>query len=349
VVHGLAGTGKSTVLAGIARRHSEALVVTPTGKSASVLRDRFGIGARTIHHVFHRVTSETIDDDSRRQPVFEPRHRAGSHQGVVLLIDEASMVSRELCEQLKRLGVIITAFGDPGQLPPVRGEPGFPEADVTLTEIHRQAADSPIIRQAHRVRSGRDYRSDGEAFQVIDKGSSDALRGADIVLCHTNRTRLFLNQHILRVQGFVTAPARHDGAFDPVTAYPRRFEPVVVLRNNRPHRVWNGDVKILAEPLRPGARVVSLFHDPNSGSAAFSDFPLASFEGMRGAGGARDGLELAFGHALTVHKAQGSEWPSVLIHDEFFGGDSERRAWRYTAITRATERVVIVTGGRPQR
>jgi exodeoxyribonuclease-5 len=350
VLHGLAGVGKSVLLAEIGRRHPHARVCCPTGKAAAVLRDRFELPARTIHETFYRLKAETTAPSGRRELAFEPRYRDGSHHNVVLLLDEASMVTAEMRGQLERLGVIIVAFGDPGQLPPVKGEPGFSEADVTLTEIHRQAQNSPIIRQAHRVRGGRDYQPDGDAFRVLPKGTADAVCGADIVLCHRNETRRFLNQYCRRARGKVRTSPLPDGTFDPVTAHPRAGEPVVVLRNNRRHGAWNGDVEVLDDDLHPGDRTVRLFRVSESGgSAGGVEFPLASFEGLPGAGGVTNGLELAFAYCLTTHKAQGSEWPSVLVYDEIFGADSECRAWRYTAITRAAERVVIVNSHYRQR
>ena len=203
VVHGLAGTGKSTLLAQIAHCHPEALVAAPTGKAASVLRQRFDLPARTIHSTFHRLKTETRDADGRRDLEFEPRRRDGSLAGRILLVDECSMVTAQLVEQLLRTGVRIVAFGDPGQLPPVSGEPGFPRADVMLRTIHRQALGSPIIRQAHRVRDGLDYQPDGDAFRVVPRGTVDDLRQADVVLCWRNVTRQFLNQHCRYVRGVV--------------------------------------------------------------------------------------------------------------------------------------------------
>ncbi len=63
---------------------------------------------------------------------------------------------------------------------------------------------------------------------------------------------------------------------------------------------------------------------------------------MPGAGGVAGGLELDFGYVLTMHKAQGSEWPFVVLVDEFPRDDPERAAWIYTALTRAAKRIVIV-------
>ena len=63
-----------------------------------------------------------------------------------------------------RTGCKVIACGDPGQLSPVNDERYFVRPDAQLTEIHRQALDSAIIRQAHHVRAGRGYTMDGDDF-----------------------------------------------------------------------------------------------------------------------------------------------------------------------------------------
>ena len=213
-----------------------------------------------------------------------------------------------------------------------------------LNKVHRQAQGSAILRQARRVRRGLEYQNDGDAFRVVSKGSPDLVRQADVVLVHRNASRAYLNQYSRRAHGFVHGPIADDGAFDPRTQYPRQWERVLVLRNAPRFGLWNGDVETLDGDLRPDARTVTLFKVSESGdSAGGVELPLASFEGMPGVGGARDGLELAFGDRLTVHKAQGSEWPSVLLLDEHPRHDREAWSrWAYIAVTRGSERVTVV-------
>ena len=120
-----------------------------------------------------------------------------------------------------------------------------------------------------------------------------------------------------------------------------------MLKNAPRHNLWNGDVVWLDADLRPTDRTVSIFRVSESGSSAGGvEFPLLEFKGMPNTGGVRDGLELDFGFAMTVHKAQGSEWRNVVILDEFPRHDPERSRWIYTAITRGSERVTIVNRNR---
>ena len=343
-INGPAGTGKTTLLGHVAQSFPHVLVAAPTGKAAAVLRGKFGLPARTIHSLFYKLQDRQQDKPGREVLNFVPRHTQGALSTEVLLIDELSMVTAEMRDQLLGLGLRIVGFGDDAQVPPVNGEPGFIYPDITLTQIHRQAKHSPIIRQAHRVRAGHGYQSDGDEFLVVPKGTGEMLRQADIVLCHRNDSRRFLNQHCRRVRGIIRHPADPSGGFDPQIDHPRQFEPVVVLRNAPRFGLWNGDVQWLDDDIRPGDRTASLFKVSESGgSAGGVTYPLSAIEGMSGTGGAPGGLELAFGYCLTAHRAQGSEWPSVLVHDEFCGPDGERRSWLYTAITRARERVIIVS------
>jgi exodeoxyribonuclease-5 len=356
-LQGLAGTGKSYLLASTARwldplvcaPEPDPLICAPTGRAASVLRERFGLKATTIHAAFYRLKTETRRAGDRRDLEFSPRRQAGSLAGRVLLIDESSMVTVELRDQLLATGVKIIAFGDPGQLPPVQGTPCFPQADFTLKQIHRQAAGSPIIRQAHSVRAGGNYQPDGDAFQVVKKGSHEMLREAGVVLCWTNEKRRRLNQLARRVllPGEIPGRPSDDGSFDPRSEYPRAGERVVVLQNTPRLGLLNGDIEVLGRDLRPGDRSVWVFKVSESGSSAGEvEIPLHFFAGMPEVGGDFGGVQLDFGYVLTVHKAQGSEWPFVALIDEFPRHNPERARWIYTAITRASERVVVINPGR---
>jgi hypothetical protein len=246
VLHGLAGTGKTTLLAALARHHPGAALCAPTGHAAAVLRERFEPPARTIHEVFYRLRTATAGTSCRR---LEPRHRAGSCRGVIVLIDGG----------------------------------------------------------------------------VTPGCSSTSCAGGSAAWCggrcrRTARSTRRPKAHASGNRSWCSVTTRRAG-------------------------LWNGDVEVLDDDVRPADQTVRPFRVSESGgSAGTVEFPLGSFEGMPEAGGAPGGLELAFGHCLTVHKAQGSEWRSVLLYDEVSGDAEACRRWRYTAITRASERIVIVNG-----
>jgi exodeoxyribonuclease V len=322
VVHGLAGTGKTHLLAEVARRYPGALAIAPTGKAAHVLRQRIRRNASTIHGLFYRLVEQIVDERTgRTRLVFQKVHEVGALSGKIVLVDEVSMVPAPIARDLMDSGAKTIAFGDPGQLPPVQGTTYFDEPDAVLRHIHRQAAGSRIIRQAHAVRAGGFYRDDGPEFRVEREAEDEDIYDADVILCHLRDTRHRINEHKRRLLGFRGQ-------------YPVRGEPILCHANNTELGVWNGGVypTIAYNPHR-NTIVIDVdgdeievtncrfgeFDDPINGHPTFS-----------------------FAYALTVHKAQGSEWENVLVVDEYQTYPETRRRWLYTAITRASQHVLMV-------
>lgn len=173
LVHGLAGTGKTMLLAHTTLQYSHASLCTLTGKAASILRRKTRLPAQTI--------------------------------------------------------------------PLVRGQSFFYNPDHLLTEIHRQAMDSPIIRQAHRVRAGQQYHSDGPEFRVARDGTDDDPLNAEVVLCWTNKTRHTLNDKCRKIRGYWQS-------------HPQVGEPLMSLKNVGSQGIFNGAVYRLLEPFGFGDR-----------------------------------------------------------------------------------------------
>jgi hypothetical protein len=309
VIHGLKGTGKTSLLRCVAC-HCPDAVLELRPKSTAHLRDQFRVPAR---------------------------------DKALLLLDEAAFVSEQLRDQMLASGVRqIIACVDPSQLPLVRA-PGFAVPNFELHEVHRAAWADPVTRQGHAVLSGLGYAPDGDAFQVASRGTHEQLRTADVVLCWHDQSRRVLNQLCRHARGVVPGPARRDGAFDPRTNFPTQGDLVVVRGNGPRNGLWPGAVGWLDDDLRAGDTEVTLFQMSESwGSCGGYCFPLLSFEGMAGAGGTPDGLMLDFRYSLTVPDAMGGKWRNVLLLDEYPLNDPQRSAWLYSAISRATERVVVV-------
>jgi exodeoxyribonuclease-5 len=324
-MHGWAGTGKTTVLGAIAREYPGTLLCTLTGRAAEVLRRKTGASAFTIHSAFYKLREEVKSSDGRDRLKWDTVHDDDSMAGSALLLDECSMIDTTIANDLMRTGVRIVACGDPGQLPPVNGEQFFTTPDIMLKTVHRQALDSPVLRQAHWVRLGRGYHSDGDDFRVVDRLDPGEAIAADMVLCWRNVTRKTVN-HLLRRMKGVTA------------VNPQPGEPVLCLKNSADYGLFNGAIYELAEEFRDGDNTIKVIVDGSK-----ERISNVRFEGFQDTIPRHQDVttSFAFGYVLTVHKSQGSEFDNVVFIDEYSRQDG-RTQFVYTAITRAAKRMTVV-------
>jgi exodeoxyribonuclease-5 len=345
---GYAGTGKTTLAKYFADNvDGEVLFAAFTGKAAQVLRARGAKNARTIHSLIYRPKGEEeISDEETGKttvsPLFSINRQSPLAQAALIIIDECSMVDEALGKDLMSFGTPILVLGDPGQLPPISGGGFFTEQepDILLTEIHRQARDNPIIDLAMQVREGREImHGDYGAAQVIGKNDvdRDMVLEADQVLVGTNRTRRRYNQRLRELKGFTQA-------------FPQAGDKLVCLRNDPSKALLNGSLwQVMTsskETVKPGINLLVRPEDDDMdrGSAKIkllkSVFDDPDLEIPWQTKKRYDDFD--YGYALTVHKAQGSQWNSVVLFDESYAFRETRERWLYTAITRAAERLVIV-------
>jgi exodeoxyribonuclease-5 len=333
---GYAGVGKTTLARHIAEdAQGEAAFAAFTGKAALVLRSKGCRGASTIHALIYRA-----NEVEEGPPTFTLNHDGPASRAGLIVIDECSMVDEELGRDLLSFRKPILVLGDPAQLPPVKGGGFFTEGepDVMLTQIHRQAADNPIIRLSQIVRDGGQisYGSYGES-RIISREQVEAkmVLQADQVLVGLNRTRRLYNQRIRTLRGI--------GEALPVSG-----DKLVCLRNDRAKGLINGGlwrveelegvrkdfvrmaVRSEDEPARTPVKVAVLKAFFEGGEA---DLPYL----LR-----RTSDEFDYGYALTVHKAQGSQWDDVVVFDESRAFREHQARWLYTAVTRASRRLTIV-------
>ncbi len=345
---GYAGTGKTT----LARHFAEGIdgavqFAAFTGKAAQVLRSKGAKSARTLHSLIYRPRGEeTISDEtsglSRVSPTFSLNRQSPVAKAKLIIVDECSMVDEALGRDLMSFGTPILVLGDPGQLPPVSGGGFFTEAepDFLLTEIHRQARDNPIIDLALHVREGKELmHGDWGAARIIGKREveTDEVLAADQVLVGTNRTRRRYNARLRELKGF-------EGPL------PMSGDKLVCLRNDPAKGLLNGSLwQVMTasrETTKPGVNLIvkpddddidqgaakirllkAAFEDPDA------DIPWPTKKRFD---------DFDYGYALTVHKAQGSQWNNVMLFDESWAFKETRERWLYTAITRAAERLTIV-------
>ena len=169
---GYAGTGKTTLARHLAEHvDGDVLFAAFTGKAALVMRSKGAKDARTIHSLIYSPRESDTEE-----PSFVLNDESPAARASLIVIDECSMVDEELGRDLLSFGKKVLVLGDPAQLPPVKGGGFFTEAepDIMLREVHRQAADDPIIRLSMLVREGErlTYGVYGRS-SVITRGELD--------------------------------------------------------------------------------------------------------------------------------------------------------------------------------
>ncbi len=333
---GFAGTGKSTLARHLAEHvDGDVAFAAFTGKAALVMRSKGCRDARTLHSLIYRAT-----DTETEEPSFVLNDESDAAHAKLIIVDECSMVDEELGRDLLSFGKKVLVLGDPAQLPPVKGGGFFTEAepDVMLTQVHRQAADNPIIRLSMMVREGQPLsRGVYGDTRIISRAELDPafVTGADQVLVGMNKTRRAYNGRLRQLRGFTGA-------------MPQSGEKLVCLRNNRKKGLLNGALFTVksAGAVRRGK--VRLLVTPEEGEAGkFQRVAVIPqfFDGGEGEipyALRKDSDEFDFGYALTVHKAQGSQWDHVTLFDESFAFREHRARWLYTGVTRAAKRLTLV-------
>jgi exodeoxyribonuclease-5 len=336
---GFAGTGKTTLARHIAEGiDGETVFGAFTGKAAHVLRQKGCDGASTIHSLIYRPATPSDDDDEDFEPMFTIRRDAPASEADLIIIDECSMVDEELGRDLLSFGVPVLVLGDPAQLPPVKGGGFFTEAepDVMLTEVHRQAADNPIIQLSMMIREGQspDHGSYGNSRIISRKEiDSDAILAADQVLVGRNITRAKYNERIRTLLDF-------DGSV------PCVGERLVCLRNNKQKGLLNGGMWEVKQRMgrKAGRLRFALLPEDGGHTTQVSVYPEFFTTGADSIPWQkrRRSDEFDYGYALTVHKSQGSQWDNIVLFDESFAFREHRDRWLYTGITRAAEQITIV-------
>ncbi|WOJ90822.1 AAA family ATPase [Methylocapsa polymorpha] len=333
---GYAGTGKTTLAKQLAEDiEGEVAFAAFTGKAALVLRSKGCKDARTIHSLIYKPRETETEE-----PSFVLNEESAVAKASLVIIDECSMVDADLGRDLLSFGKPVLVLGDPAQLPPVKGGGFFTEAepDIMLTEVHRQAADNPIIKMSMLVREGGrlSLGAYGES-RVIERRDIDsgAVTLADQVLVGLNRTRRSYNRRMRELYGYESA-------------FPEAGDKLVCLRNDKTKGLLNGGIWIVKTTATTRKKKLALNvvpeDDPTRKPLRIGVLPefFSGGEEALSPKQRRDSDEFDFGYALTVHKAQGSQWNSVVLFDESGAFREHRNRWLYTGITRAAERLTIV-------
>ena len=373
ILTGGPGTGKTTTVVGMIRlfeaqgRHIT--LAAPTGRAAKRLSETTGGEAKTIHRLLEFSPQINAFKRDRHNPLNTD----------VVIVDETSMVDLVLMNRLMqaiRPSTTVILIGDTDQLPSVGAGNVLKELIdsrripvIQLTEIFRQAQESMIVTNAHRINKGDFPELTGDTdrnFFFIEEDDPEEITELicsliadrlpehydyhpidDIqLLCPMRRGTLGTENLNKRLQEVLnpeyTAPVYHHpleksrfgvqsysqvsrSKDQSVTAGGFRVgDKVMQIRNNYDYDVFNGDI----------GRVVAIEHIDKKVYIQFPDKQVAYDTADLG--------ELVLAYATTIHKAQGSEYPAVVIplHTQHYL--MLQRNLLYTGITRARERVVVV-------
>ncbi len=370
---GYAGTGKTTIAIHIANALGiNVRFCAYTGKAAHVMHTKGCTGATTIHSMIYRAkggsnallkmlkvdlkNAVTPKDKNRingmimkereqlRKVGFDKNEDSDLKTFGLVIVDECSMVDKDVALDMLSYRVPILALGDPAQLPPVFGAGYLTNAnpDFMLEEVHRHAMDSPIYRWATKVRLGQ-HLPFGERDGCYVKKQADldpsVITDANIVLCGKNKTRSNLNRKIRMRSGFGKLETGQNATdFAPF----ERGEHLVCLKNDRRIGLQNGSLYRVKQVLSyEGDFTLAKLQSMDTDKEI--ELPIASnvFRGEDVVDCDEGHAVFDYGYCLTVHKSQGSQWEKVLICDEsnVFKQNSDK--WLYTAITRASDKVWI--------
>lgn len=362
-IAGYAGTGKSTLVKFIVNAldidEDYVCYIAYTGKAAKVLREKGCPNAMTAHRLLYQSfpRADGTFYHKIKRPLDWPYK--------LIIVDEISMLPKEIWELLLSHKIHVICLGDPFQLPPI-GEDNqvLYNPHIFLDEIMRQAQESEIIRLTMDIRNGKSLSLfKGNEVQVIDQ--KDMVGGmygwADQIIVAKNATRRDVNTGMRKM------------LFDVEDNTPVEGDKIICLRNDWETVTEAGDVlvngtigtlsnikfnhnhpflkpQMIADFLPDDYTDLDVQTSPHD--LYFRDLnidykllttgePTVTEKNFRRFPKQFRPLTFDYGYCITCHKAQGSEYDKVLVLEEFLRGNDHDR-WLYTAATRAKEKLVIV-------
>ncbi len=367
IITGGPGTGKTTIMKGVLhtllRRGMEVALCAPTGKAAKRLEESCGHEAKTVHRLLE--VGGDIDGDEQ---TFS-RNETNPLEADCVIVDEMSMIDLPLMDALLKAlkrGAGLIMAGDVDQLPSVGAgnvlsdmiESGLIPT-VRLTTVFRQAEESLIVVNAHRINNGEmpvlnnkssdfffmnrpDHRSAADVILDLVRSrlpkayGYDSLTDIQVLSPSKKGTAGTVSLNVM-LQERLNPPSRNKEEHKRGTTVFREGDKVIQMRNDyginwtnpvegaEGAGIFNGDVGVI-KSIDNGERALTVVFDDGK----LVEYPFTSL----------DMLELAY--ALTVHKSQGCEFKAIVIPVCRFMPLLMTRNLLYTAITRAREMVVLV-------
>ncbi|USS85780.1 ATP-dependent RecD-like DNA helicase [Fructilactobacillus myrtifloralis] len=358
------GTGKTTIINGIVQAYATdhdlsldphdyrgdepypVLLAAPTGRAAKKMGEATGLPASTIH----RLLGLNGDDTDATGNALD---------GELLIIDEMSMVDTELFTKLVQAiptGMKVILVGDQDQLPSVG--PGQVFSDLIrsqliptmqLTQIHRQSQDSTIITLAHQLKDGIvpsdlltkepdrsfiqcDVRQAVPVIeQIVSKAQAKDFQATDIqVLAPMYRGEVGIDHLNQAVQAIFNPPSAKRKQVETDHGCFRIGDKVLQLVNDPEHNVFNGDI----------GKIVGLTINPEG--KQYLDKLTVAFDQTEVTYSRNDWKQLTLAYCTSIHKAQGSEFPMVILPVVAPYRRMLDRNLLYTAVTRAASKLVLV-------
>ena len=375
ILTGGPGTGKTTTINAIIRyfegQGAEIRLAAPTGRAAKRMTEATGYEAQTIHRLLE-LSGMPEDNDQNAQAVHFERNAENPLEADVIIIDEMSMVDIQLMHSLLQAviaGTRLILVGDENQLPSVG--PGNVLHDIIqsqafpvieLTKIFRQASESDIVVNAHKINRGEQILLNNKSrdFFFLKRYDADIIIRVVIALIQEKLPRYVeakpfdiqvltpMRKGLLGVerlnqilQRYLNPPDAAKKERESMHGLLREGDKVMQIRNNYQMEweirgrygipiekgigIFNGDTGIL--------RTINEFAE--TAEVEFEDGRWAEYSFKQ-----LEELELAY--AITIHKSQGSEYPAVVI--PLLSGPKMllNRNLLYTAVTRARKCVTIV-------
>lgn len=375
VLAGFAGTGKTTLLRSVVVDalglvpDKSAAFVTPTGKAATVLI-RSGIAATTLHRLIYQsmVVEQEVEVNGKMLKIerLTFKRRESIDKAIKLIVlDEASMVSDEVIEDLANFGVKLLLCGDNAQLPPVEGfNSCLKSPDYTLRTIVRQQLDNPIIRLSQLAREGGyiPYGRFGDTVAVVGRRTllgerrKNSLLHADQIICGINKTRAQINDEVRAYRGLGELPQTGDklictqNNWETFIDGELKFNLVNGIIGKAYDTFYDvekaiGFMQFMPDFLDEYCPEIlpfdaGIFIDGNYRYKRNDYFARTDEEGE--ATGAFTLNRFEYGYCISCHKAQGSEFDDVIVFDESYAFKEDKNRWLYTAITRAKKKLIIV-------
>ena len=368
-ISGYAGTGKSTlikfIIAALGLEPEQVCYVAYTGKAAQVLKQKGCPNPYTAHKLLYRA--KPMPNGTFK---FEPKPALA--EGLeVIIVDEVSMLPKEMWLRLLSHRIHVIACGDPFQLPPIDKDSDNHVLDnphIFLDEIMRQAYDSEIIRFSMWIREGKpinEFPASGQ--QVMFVKPEEIVTGmydwADQILCATNAKRNAINMNMRQIKGFGPEPAVGDKIIslrNQWEFFSNSMSDPTPLTNGTIGVIQNTDLYNMTVPFWISEKKIPILYtnmiDENGDVFHYIPVDYTSLTtGEKFLTGKQEfqmrknpkcpdpPFEFAYAYGITCHKAQGSEWGKVLVYEEGFPYEkTEHARWAYTAATRASEKLVWV-------